>query len=173
MPRLHTKRLELIPLNANQLKLYLETPSQLEMELGLPLSHSIITDRVRHAIGMKLKKMESVEEEMLVWITYWLIVIRNIPFGAGLVGFKGVPDPNGEVEIGYGIDFDYQKQGFMTEAVRKMIQWAFEQKVCHSIVAIGVDKTNPASRRVLEKAGLTVYEESEDVLSFRIKRDER
>jgi RimJ/RimL family protein N-acetyltransferase len=119
---------------------------------------------------MKLAKMGDTEEAEHVWLTYWLIVVRKFHFGAGLVGFKGSPDQHGEVEIGYGIDPDYQGQGYMTEAVTTMMDWAFQDKACNSIVAIDVQKPNIASRRVLEKVGMTVYEESEGTLSYRIDR---
>jgi len=172
MTSLFTERLELLPLNSKQLRLCLERPDQLEIELGLPLSRAMITDRVRRAIQMKLIKMENVEEPKLPWLTYWLIIIREIPLGAGLVGFKGFPDPHGEVEIGYGIDPAQQRQGYTTEAVKRMIQWAFEEQACFSIVAIGVNRLNVASQHVLTKAGMIVVEESEESLSYRIKREE-
>jgi RimJ/RimL family protein N-acetyltransferase len=116
--------------------------------------------------------MENVEGDRLLWFTYWLLIIRNRPFGAGLAGFKGFPDEAGEVEIGYGIDVACQGQGYMTEAVKRMIGWAFEEKRCLSIVARGVEKSNIASQRVLAKVGMTIYEESEATLSYRIKREE-
>ncbi len=171
MSVIHTEHLDLIPLSPVQLKMYMEQSSRLEAELHIPLSRSILTPRVLRAIGMKLAKMENTEEMKLLWITYWLIVIRKIPFGAGMAGFKGYPDQNGEVEIGYGIDPGYQNRGYMTEAVTGMIKWAFGEKACRSIVAIDVDKSNIASQRVLEKVGMAVFEKSEEVISFRIRRD--
>ncbi len=172
MSHLYSERLVLVPLNSTQLQLYLEQPNQFEIELGLPTSRLILTDRVRRAIRMKLAKMGDAEEAKHAWLTYWLIVVRELHFGAGLVGFKGFPDHRGEAEIGYGIDPDYQGQGYMTEAVTTMMDWAFQDKACNSIVAIAVQKPNIASRRVLEKVGMSVYEESEGTLSYRINREE-
>jgi RimJ/RimL family protein N-acetyltransferase len=116
--------------------------------------------------------MEDLEDSKHLWLTYWLIVVRDIHFGAGLVGFKGPPSQNGEVEIGYGIDPDYQGHGYMTEAVKSMMNWAFEEKACKSIVAIAVQKSNIASQRVLENVGMTVYEQSAETVSYRITREE-
>jgi RimJ/RimL family protein N-acetyltransferase len=168
----YSERLELIPLNSAQLRLYLERPSQLERELNISISRSIITDRVRRAIRTKLARMENLEEAKHLWLTYWLMVVRDIHFGAGLVGFKGPSSENGEVEIGYGIDPDHQRQGYTTEAVKRMVNWAFEEKDCISVVAIAVQKSNIASQRVLEKAGMTIYEESAETVSYRITREE-
>lgn len=170
MLKLHTERLDLIPLSPVQLQLYLEQPTQLEQELGIPISRAIITERVRRAIQMKLAKMAHIEQARLAWYTYWLLVVRAVPFGAGMAGFKGFPNQNGEVEIGYGIDPDYQQQGYTTEAVQCMITWAFEEAACLSVVARDTKKWNVASQRVLAKVGMKVYEESEDAFCLRVER---
>jgi ribosomal-protein-alanine N-acetyltransferase len=169
---LHSKRINLIAMSSRQLRLCLENPNQVELEFGASLSQPIFTGRVRRAIEMKLAKMEKEEESRHGWFTYWLIVIPKNNFGAGLVGFKGYPDRYGEVEIGYGIDPEYQKQGLMTEAVMRIMKWAFEDDACKSIVAIDVQKANLASQRVLQKAGMILFEESNETLSYRIHRDQ-
>ena len=171
MLHLRTDRLDLIPLRAVQLKQYLEEPTFMEKELGLPISRAIITERVQRAIRMKLAKMALVEEARLPWYTYWLIIIRGTPaFGAGLIGFKGFPDQNGEAEIGYGIDPNYQQQGYTTEAVRRMIAWAFEEAACLSVVARDTKKSNIASLRILTKVGMKVYKETDDAYWLRVER---
>jgi ribosomal-protein-alanine N-acetyltransferase len=171
MSILHTERLDLVPLSPVQLRLYLEQPAQLEQELGMPVSRAILTERVQRAIAMKLAKMAHVEPARFVWYTYWLLVIRAVPYGAGLAGFKGFPDANGEAEIGYGIDPRYQRQGYMTEAVQSLIAWAFQEPACRSVVARDTQKSNVASLRVLAKAGMKVYAESEDALWLRVERE--
>src|SRR4030042_3209070 len=159
---LRTERLNLIPFNSNQLRLYLARPEELETELGYPISRSIITARVQRAINMKLARMEDIEARRSLWYTYWMLVIRDVPVGAGLAGFKGFPGANGEAEIGYGIDPGYQGQGYMTEAVKSLLAWAFEEKLCRAGVAPNVEKSNRASQRVLEKTGMVQYEESDE-----------
>lgn len=172
MLELHTERLDLIALDPAQLLLYLEQTARLEQELGFSVSRAIITERVERAIRMKLSKMAQVERARFPWYTYWLLVIRAIPFGAGLIGFKGDPDQNGEAEIGYGIDPDYQGQGFTTEAAQRLIAWAFEEPACLAVVARDTRKSNTASLHVLRKAGMRVYQETEDALFLRVERQE-
>jgi ribosomal-protein-alanine N-acetyltransferase len=167
---LRTERLDLLPLSSAQLKLYLENPDALERELGIPLSRSNVTERVRGAVRMKLAKMDAEAPARHPWLTYWLMIVRAAPFGAGLAGFKGFPDAAGEAEIGYGIDPLYQNQGYMTEAVRRLIVWAFEEPACSAVTAKSVLKSNAASRRVAEKSGMSVYEETDIDLSYRLER---
>ncbi len=170
MTRLVTERLDLVSLTPLQLQQYLNEAAQLEEGLGFRISRAVITPRVQRAIHMKLAKMAPVEPARYEWYTYWLIVVRAIPFGAGLVGFKGFPDENGEAEIGYGIDPDYGRQGYTTEAVRRLIAWTFEEPACLSVVARDTKKWNVASLRVLEKVGMRVFEESEDAFWLRVER---
>jgi ribosomal-protein-alanine N-acetyltransferase len=172
MGMIKTERLSLIPLNRRQLQDYRDDPAALEKKLGYPISRNIISDRVRRAIGMKLSKMEAVEEFRHVWYTYWLLVSADPPFGAGLAGFKGFPDANGESEIGYGIDPAWQGKGLMTEAVAALIHWAFAEPECRAVVARDVLKTNLASQKVLAKAGMIMYAETSETLCLRIFRAE-
>lgn len=167
---LHTERLNLIALDPAQLQLVLEHPAHLEAELGFLISRAMVTERVERAIRMKLAKIANVEQARISWYTYWLLVIRSIPFGAGLIGFKGYPDQNGEAEIGYGIDPGYQGHGFTTEAVRRMIAWAFEEEACLWVVARDTRKSNAASLRILAKVGMRAYAETEDALFLKIEK---
>ncbi len=177
MCEIRTERQRLVALTEEQLSLYLAAPQELEQELGFPVSRRIVTDRVRGAIGKKLSKMALADETDHPWVTYWLVVIDSLagdgPFGAGLLGFKGCPDRNGEVEIGYGLDPDYQNKGHITEAVRAMIAWAFQDPQCTSVIAPNTQRVNLASNRVLAKVGMRVYAETDDALFWRIDREDR
>lgn len=119
---------------------------------------------------MKLEKMAGAPREDVPWMTYWLIIVTRNRFGAGMIGFKGAPDAQGVVEIGYGIAKGYQNKGYMTEAVKGIIRWAFNDSRCQRIVAPDTLRSNIASNRVLQKAGMWVYEKSADSLSWCLDR---
>jgi len=165
---IQTERLLLLSLSHSQLERYLTDLSNLERDLELTLSLEILTDRVRSAIQNKLTKMDKLGEPFHIWVTYWLVIIRAEKFGAGLAGFKGVPDTQGVTEIGYGIDSSYQNNGYMTEAVRVLVDWALEQPACKTVTAINVE--NPASRRLLEKLGAHLVAEDEAFTSWEFRR---
>ena len=168
--KLETERLHLLALTADQLALALEAPERLEQELGVPLSREQFSEPVPRAIGMKLSKMSEANEDVHPWTTYWLIVIAADPYGAGMAGFKGEPDEEGAVEIGYGIDVAYRRQGYMTEAVQALIAWAFADPACRAVTAQGVLRSNTGSQRVLLNAGLHVYNEDVDTQDWRIDK---
>ncbi len=148
---IHTGCMTLIPLTLQQLETGLSSIKQLSAEMGIPLVSDLITENAERAVKIKIEKMRAVPELLHPWFTYWLIVIDKEGIGAGLVGFKGSPDVSGSVEIGYGINPIFQGRGYMTEAVRAMVEWAFSHLECEKITAIGVLQDNFASRKVLVK----------------------
>ncbi len=166
---LQTEGLTLRPLNPAQLDHYLNRPSQLEAALHLHLSENVVTDTVRRAMRTKLHRSAGVELKQLLWNTYWLAIIRDQAYGAGLIGFKGDPRQDGTVEIGYGIDASVRRKGYTTEAAAALIKWAFAQPECHAVVAC-TEKNNIASIRVLEKLGFSMVTETNDEFNW-IKSD--
>jgi RimJ/RimL family protein N-acetyltransferase len=68
----------------------------------------------------------------------------------------GIIDPRIEgpkVGIGYGSARAYWGKGYVTEATRAIIQWAFQQPSIYRVYAT-TDVENIASRRVMEKVGM-------------------
>jgi [ribosomal protein S5]-alanine N-acetyltransferase len=163
-----TRRLHLVPLTLSQLQLCLTNLPVLEAELGLPISHDVLTERVKGAISKKIKKMTGMDAAHHPWQTYWLIIVSERNFGAGLAGFKGFPNESGSAEIGYGIDPNFQNKGYMTEAVKALVDWAFQNPFCNTVTATAVE--NPASRRLLEKLGAHYVAEDETSTSWEIRR---
>jgi RimJ/RimL family protein N-acetyltransferase len=77
------------------------------------------------------------------------LIVRN----STIMGACGVAvtDPNAP-ELGYWLGVPYWGQGFATEALHAVIDFAFSEFE-HSALHAGARVTNPASRRVLEKCG--------------------
>ena len=151
MINIQTKRMLLIPLSSEQLGGFLENPDVVAEQFGFPFANNFVDENVRHAIRMKLATLNEFQGDNWLWKTYWLIKINTPEMGVGLVGFKGLPDEHGIVEIGYGIDADFQNLGYMTEAVQALLGWAFRHPECNSVTARRV--SNPASVKVLQKCG--------------------
>jgi RimJ/RimL family protein N-acetyltransferase len=171
MIKIESPHLTLLALSAAQLETYSRSLLELSKELNLPLLGDTSSADVLHAINMKLKIMQSLPEDQHAWLTYWLIIPSQNPVGAGLIGFKGLPNLQGEVEIGYGIDAGYQNQGYMTEAVRLLAHWAFQHPRCHIIMA-EISKTNLASIRVQQKAGARRVQEDGETVVYHLRRED-
>lgn len=70
----------------------------------------------------------------------------------GTCGFKGSPDTEGVIEIGYEIDARYREMGLATEAARGLIDFAFQHDTVQAVMAHTLAYENP-SVSVLKKLG--------------------
>lgn len=82
----------------------------------------------------------------------FLICVDGEPVGT--IGLKPPNEVWGAAEIGYMIAPDEWGEGYATDAVEVICRYAFEERRLNKVYAT-VYETNPASRRVLEKAGFT------------------
>ncbi len=101
----------------------------------------------------------------------WLgLIIRKVD--RTLIGgcdFMSLPDAEGTVEIGYGLQPGYRGQGYATEAVQAMVDWAFNQPGVQRIVA-GCAEDNIASARVLDKMGMKRLSTKDGLISWELTR---
>ena len=107
-------------------------------------------DELRAAYGEMLDGCKR-DPENRIWYAPWRMALKDGTPYIGDLCFKG-PAKNHSVEIGYGIQPEYEGQGYTTEAVRAMTRWAFGQKDVVFVEA-ETDPDNGASQRVLEKCG--------------------
>lgn len=70
-----------------------------------------------------------------------------------LLGAVGVRVDGHKVELGYVLARRFWGKGYMTEAVRAVVNWALKEEEVYRIWAV-CDVENPASARVMEKAGM-------------------
>jgi drug/metabolite transporter (DMT)-like permease/RimJ/RimL family protein N-acetyltransferase len=168
-PIIQTQRLKLVPLTLQQLQLFLIDLHALENELGFTIDSDNANETVFRAIKIKISKMIELDQAQHAWLTYWLIVPAGNPFGAGMAGFKGIPNERGEVEIGYGISPAARGNGYMTETVQALIAWAFKHNQCAAVLA-DTDPLNIASQRVLEKVGMKMVQKTDEALYWRINK---
>lgn len=87
--------------------------------------------------------------------SWWLYLLVHRPDQQliGLAGFKGRPDAQGAVEIGYSVTEAYRGRGLATEAAQALVQHAFAHPEVRRVTAFTLPAPS-ASGRVLTKAGL-------------------
>ena len=84
------------------------------------------------------------------WYAMWNIELIN-GTRVGDLNFKGL-DENGVTEIGYVILEEYQDQGYATEAMKAVTEWALQKNNVTAIEA-ETDVNNIISQKVLAKCG--------------------
>lgn len=91
-------------------------------------------------------------KERKIWSFYWILRQKS-PEQPVLIGNGGfLARKNGTLEIGYSLLASYHGQGYATEAVRSMVQWASSSLKRDTIIAYTYPHLK-ASIRVLEKNG--------------------
>ncbi|MHA6288054.1 GNAT family N-acetyltransferase [Maricaulis sp. CAU 1757] len=108
------------------------------------------------------------------WV--YISTVMNRLLGSG--GFKGAPNADGEVEIGYSMLTSYREQGLATEGVNALLDWAYGDGRVRRVIAHTRDDRD-ASHRVLEKAGFrqtrrfTDTDEGFDVIAWSHQRSQK
>lgn len=105
--------------------------------------------------------------------SFWYVTTRVEPSElVGICGFKSRPDASGSVEISYSILASFQQRGLATEAVQRLVGWAFSH---HNVNEVSAE-TLPHLRqsiRVLEKNGFQRTGEGSEagVVRYAIRRN--
>ncbi len=107
---------------------------------------------------------------MLGWLGWYALCHRSgeIPLLVGSGGFLGTPE-NGVAEVGYSVLPQYQGQGYGTEMVGGLTDWALSQPDVQRLAA-ETGEANLASRRLLEKLGFTAVRDGRETGDVRFER---
>jgi len=82
----------------------------------------------------------------------WAVTEKGKNICIGIMGFHRSQPENFRTELGYMILPEYHNKGYVSEAVKTLLNYAFNTLHFHSIEAI-IDPQNIASERVLQKNG--------------------
>ena len=164
---IETERLILRPLTYGQLIKYTKCDNSLEEELGLNKTSRIISPELKEAFEQTILPNVADTAKDYLYSTLWTAISKEANKMVGDICIVGEPNSFGEIEIGYGTYEEFQKQGFMTEAVGGMINWAKTQPKVVSIIA-STDKDNIASYTILKKNHFLKVNESETQYNWKL-----
>jgi RimJ/RimL family protein N-acetyltransferase len=151
-PRLlRSEHLDLYAATSELIERDMAGPAQLAAALGTAVPASWPPDLFGPgAMRAALAQLQRAPEQG--W-SIWYLAIRGEPDElVGVCNFKGRPDAAGSVEISYSILAGHRGRGFATEAVQRLVGWAFSHHNVNQVCA----ETMPhlvKSIRVLEKNG--------------------
>ena len=160
-PRLQTARLDLRPLPPAAAAALSGNRHAATSELGAALS-----PEWPHADLFDVLPMQAVATSSAVPYGVWVIIERATDMVIGDIGFRGPPDADGTVEIGYSVVPARRRRGYATESARALLRWAAEQPGVDSVVA-GCDRANVASIKTLERLGFRRTGETNSELRWR------
>jgi RimJ/RimL family protein N-acetyltransferase len=163
---LRTPRLQLIPCAGDALMLLIGDPGAFERVFELRLAEGYLA--FPGSLEYPLEQMQTHLEQRLWWAPL-LFVHQTERAVIGLGGYKGPPDKQGVVEVGFSVAPSHQRQGYATEAVRVLVAHAFAAPYAHLACAHTSPELNP-STSVLKKCGFMRTEELFDPLDGKIWR---
>lgn len=83
----------------------------------------------------------------------WGIEYKQTGQLIGTIGYMWWSRENKSAEVGYSLSRAFWNKGIMTEALREVIRFGFDEMRLHRVEAQH-ETTNPASGRVMEKIGM-------------------
>ncbi len=130
-----TERLIIQPLTYEQVLSFLKLNNILETELGLNANQRSISVQLLHGIENYTIPWLKAHPGNYLYYTMWIVIDKFENAIVADLSFKGAPNKEGEIEIGYGAQPHCRNKGYMTEAVGGMIEWAKGQKAVKVILA--------------------------------------
>ncbi|WP_010095851.1 GNAT family N-acetyltransferase [Ornithinibacillus scapharcae] len=123
---------------------------------------------IRPHIATYLERLK--EDCSLLGWGVWLVIDKNTNRVVGDIGFKGKPDKEETVEVGYGIISSEQNKGYATEALKRLVDWAFVSKFVAKIMA-ECEEDNLASINVLRKLNMKKTSHNKGMLYWQLTND--
>lgn len=170
---LHSERIKLVALDYQHLQLWAKNWEEMEKSLGVfPLIPDIDADyqaEIEDALQNYWLPKVSENEVNYAWFTAWQIVHIEENVIIGGIGLMGTADENGQTMTGYHIDKRFQQQGFASEALTLITDWAWISPELETIVAT-THLGNIPSQRVLEKNNFTEAKRDAELVYWELKR---
>ena len=166
---LESKRLVIQPLSYDQLLNYTALNNFLEERLGLNPYPRSLPDELKEALEQVILPRVAKPGSNPLYATLWTVIDKEQKLMVADLCFKGVPNAQGEVEIGYGTYPHFQGRGYMTEAIRVVRQWAFRQPGVQAILA-ETDAANFASHKTLSRNCFSVYKQVDKMIWWRLDK---
>jgi len=150
MEKIETQRLTLISASPTLLSAAIKGDDELSQILEIEVVKRWTAFGVQ-ALEYTLVKINSDPKEIGWWMYFPILKAENKLIGSG--GFKGPPEKDGIVEIGYEINEHFRNQGLATEFAERLILHAFSIDQVQEVIAHTLAYNN-ASTKVLRKAGM-------------------
>jgi ribosomal-protein-alanine N-acetyltransferase len=145
-PELVTERMQLVALSLEHLNPMFRMRSDPDVMRYIPRTLAKTNADVEALIQMIHERFQ---QKLAI---NWAMIKTADKQMIGYIGLVNIDAENDHAEIGYILLPEFQKNGFMHEAMQAVIDFSFEKLFVHRLSAT-VDPENMASSKVLEKCG--------------------
>ena len=156
VPTIRAPRLELVSMSPAFMEALLEDRrSEAEALLGLALPNGKPDSHDERWLRHRVDQMRR-DPEVQKWLSRALVLREPERVMVGSAGFHGQPGVNSAghamaLEVGYGIFPEHRRQGYATEAVTALLEWARQQGIDHFVASVAPD--NEPSLAIIHKLG--------------------
>lgn len=159
-----TPRLELVPMSVP----FMEALARHDMAAA---SHEIgaivppwLADELEDYLIFRLAQLR-VDPAIRVWLARAMVLpqadgTRRV---IGSIGFHGRPDEQGRLEVGYSVDRPYRRQGYASESLTALLDWAWHIYGTTRFVASISPHNEPSLRLAAAHGFRKVGEQMDDV----------
>ena len=168
---IRTDRLELVPATCELMEAAIAGRGELTAALRVAVPETWPPEHLDYrAFSFTSDRLRESPDESQWWLHF--VVGKADRMLLGGAGYKG-PPRDGAVEIGYGIVSNRRRSGFASEAVRALVEHAFERADVDRVIAETLTDHAP-SIGVLERCGFcrTGPGSEPGVIRFEIRRSE-
>ncbi|WP_040950619.1 GNAT family N-acetyltransferase [Gorillibacterium massiliense] len=166
--QISTDRLLLVPFTFEIATSVLENNYNELTDKGFNLASGWPDDDAIETLPKIIKNLELVGRQPSGFES-WLIIRKDRMMIIGDAGFKGRPNAEGKVDLGYAIIEGEREKGYGTEAAKALADWACSQPEVKSITAKCL-VTNSGSAKVLRKIGFAEVSRDEEMISWSLDR---
>ncbi|MGV7106715.1 GNAT family N-acetyltransferase [Flavobacterium sp. U410] len=145
-PNLESERLSFRKLNKEDAPEVLKLRGNTEIMKYIPRP---LTTTLQEALDYIKVINDKIDENVDI---NWAVTEKGSDKCIGIIGFYRTQPENFRTELGYMIMPEYWGKGYITEAVKRLLHFAFENLNFHSIEAV-IDSRHIASEKVLIKSG--------------------
>ncbi|MBV9326555.1 MAG: GNAT family N-acetyltransferase [Chloroflexi bacterium] len=151
VPSITSERLELVSMSTEFMRACVEGNLAHAADLiGATLPASWPGAAVR-TMRRRLRQLAADPTEQ-PWLLRAMLTRTSPTTLVGRVGFHAPPDARGAVEVGYAVEPEYRRQGFASEAVEALLDWAAREHGISWFVA-SVGPNNLPSLALVKRVG--------------------
>ncbi|MFC7061327.1 GNAT family N-acetyltransferase [Halobacillus seohaensis] len=162
-------RIKFIPITIDLAQMIMKNPLAFYYKYRLPWNRSWPSDGLKATLPFYVEWLENDQENL--GFGPWIMIDHDGEYVIGDIGFKGLPDEYGIVEIGYHVVSSVRNSGYATEAVEALCHWAFKSELVRSVEA-QCGKQNVPSQKVLINNGFNQTLADRDMFTFNIEKHE-
>ncbi len=161
MIEIETDRLRIVSLDLDLFKLYLEDYSKVQENLGVKITMPDQDSETQSLFANAYFAAEAFPQ-LIHWLTSWEIISKAENEIIGSICFKGPPNMEGSVEVGYEIFESFQSRGYAKEAVNAVVLWALSMPDVKRVLA-SVSEKNIASIKVLRALSFNYFDFDKEI----------